>query len=173
MLEGSIILLVFVAIGIIYIAVKWFQVVGESIEDSAKERRLKKRQKKGHFHFERLNEVEGILSVNGTPMRTYNVGEIRLDGIIDIVFYESYGTEIRITDIYYEGHSLYSFAAGPWREKAEHAVATLKHLSNQRIIKPSIVSEVEEVILEVETLNKHMETGNLVRTEDEDFAWVF
>lgn len=172
MIIGSIILLIIIVIGSICIIASWFQTVCESIEDRKKERQHKKRQKKGSFHFERLNEVEGILTVDGREMRTYNVGEIRLNGKIDIVFYESVGTEIRVTDIYYEGNSLYSYTAGTWKEKADYAVAVLKSLARTGDITYSLASEVEEILLEVETLNRHIDSGHLIRVED-DFAWVF
>lgn len=123
--------------------------------------------------FQRVNAVEGILTVNDTSFRTYNIGTLLLDDCIRIRFYESYLTPIRITDIYYQDKSLYGYAPpGIWRDKCDYAVTVLKQLVNEGALSPTLVEEVEEIIMEVDTLNEHIQKGHLVYRKEE-FTWVF
>lgn len=170
-MEGNVLLLLFASLCICGMVVLAITAVLDRIQNGVKSA-PKSKKSKTPYSFHRQNEVEGILTVNGTKMKTYNIGELCLDNTITLRFFEGFHTDVRITDIFYLGKSLYVFApAGDWRKKADYALNVLKTLVNEGKLRPSLVSEVEEIILEVETLNQHLTKGDIVRTENDDFVW--
>jgi hypothetical protein len=165
-------LLVVAGIGVIGIVYYWIKVVIESVQRRSEPSPSPK--KEGTFSFQRLNDVEGILTVDGRKMKTYNIGEMELDKKIVLRFYDGFDTDVRITDIFFQKQSLYAYVpTGTWEQKAEYAVSVLKQLVNEGKLSSTLVNEVEEIILEVQTLNRHINRGQVVRTDDEGFAWDF
>jgi hypothetical protein len=170
--EGSILLLVFGFLCILLAIPIWFRLVYETLFSPKPKK--EKTKPVSPFTFNRLNEVEGVLLVDGKKINTYNVGKLHLDDKVTLCFYEGYGTqEVRITDIYVYEKSLYSFAPnGNWREKAEYALSVLKQLVNDQTLPSSLVIEIEDIILNVDLLNEHIKQGRIVSTDDEKYAWV-
>jgi hypothetical protein len=138
--------------------------------------RVKKTEsERARFEFNRLNEVEGVLTVDGKKIRTYNVGCLSLDEIVDVYFHDHSDGSVVIMDIEYNGQSLFSFASlhSSYKEKAEFALQTLKQMMNQKKIEREIVQEVEMIMLDCKMQNKHVKEGHLSITEHDDFVWHF
>lgn len=127
------------------------------------------------YHFERLNNVEGILHVDGKKIHTYQIGFLTLDNTIMIKFYNSYNKATRINDIYFKEQSLFGYAnpGMSWQEKTEYALSALKQASSRGACSIDLVSEVEDIVLEVETMNNYIEEGHLyqILNDTEDYAW--
>ncbi|BCT30309.1 hypothetical protein [Bacillus velezensis] len=127
-------------------------------------------------HFHRIDGVQGILHVGKRQIKTYNVGRLSFDDIIGIKFYNQFNRPTRINDIYFKGQSLFAYApAGiSWREKVDYAITVLKQTAEQGGCKIELVSEIEEVVLELDEMNRLMEEGHIVQTdhETEDYEWI-
>lgn len=124
-------------------------------------------------NFKRLNDVEGILTVDDKKIKTYNIGSLLLAEKVGFTFFES-GREVTITDIELYEESLYSKAPQGlnYRDKADYAIQSLKKKSNFGQIDQSLVLEAESIVLEVDILNKYIRNGNIVHSDEEGFSWL-
>lgn len=125
--------------------------------------------------FVREGIVSGYLLVDGRKIPTYNMGLLSLDGgVVTLKFYHGFNSPVRITDIVLNGSSVFSFLppGTGLKERYDFAIQTLKQTANIGGISHDMSSEVEQIILDIEELNAHMEAGNIVHLPgSEDYAW--
>lgn len=166
-----VLLLAVICIGIFLIA--WALVKNSKPQAVSVEAPVKKHSAAPRF--ERRNEVEGILHVNGRKIKTYNVGELCFEETVHVVFYNATNDHVLITDIILNGKSIFSFAPPSmiYRDKADYAVQVLKQTVNQGALSRSLAQEIEQVVLDVDALNELMDSGQVYQllNDDEDFAW--
>lgn len=126
-------------------------------------------------HFERINEVEGVLYADDLKIKTFNIGDILIDDVVEISFYNNPGHVVQVTDIVFNNQSIYAYApvGTTYREKADFAVQVLKNNANQGVLSKHTVSEVEHILIDVDNLNNHINKGNVTQINNttEDFAW--
>jgi len=123
--------------------------------------------------FERLNRVEGILTVDDKQIPTFNVGHLTLDDTITIKFYNNLGKKVQVTDIMLHEQSMFAYAPlGSWQEKADFSVQVLKHNAHSGVIPMDLAEEVEHILLDVENLNEYIEEGKVAQKQNEDYVWV-
>ncbi|PFK99967.1 hypothetical protein COJ01_18150 [Priestia megaterium] len=124
--------------------------------------------------FERLNRVEGILTVDDKQIPTFNVGHLTLDETITIKFYNNLGKKVQVTDIMLNEQSMFAFAPlGSWRDKADFAVQVLKHNAHSGTISMDLADEVSNILIDVENLNEYIEEGKVTQKQNEDYVWVY
>lgn len=132
------------------------------------------KSKKSKTRFEKINDVEGVLHVEGRePIHTYKIGNLILNSVLEIQFYQSGHRPVRITDMIYQGKSLFSYApAGTdYRDKCDFAIATLKAMANQNGLTQKFVTEVEDIVFEVDQLKELMDEGSVYQKENYEYAW--
>ncbi|MFE4029195.1 hypothetical protein ACFX4N_23860 [Priestia sp. YIM B13551] len=124
--------------------------------------------------FERINDIEGCLYVDGKKIKTYDYGAFTLDKQVGVKLYSDADGSVIVTDIEYYNQSIYAFAplGLTYRDKADFAIQTLKHKAHQGEIPMDLVDEIEEVILEIDTLNRYIYEGKVKKLRNDDFAWV-
>jgi hypothetical protein len=125
--------------------------------------------------FRRLDRVRGILTVDNKSIRTYQIGELTIDGNIDVKFFDTFNGDCMIRDIVFRGQSLFSYASqeAGYSDRTAFAIQTLKQMANQGGIHHDLASTIEEIALDVKAMNEYIKAGRLYRTAEEDFAWKF
>lgn len=169
---------IFLVIGIILtllLAIVWLQAVAGKAGNALDEKLQTKNAHRSKF--ERLNDVEGLLTVDEKKIRTYNIGSLLLHNTVEITFYNNVGVDVLITDIELNNKSIFAFAPSnlSYREKSDYALQVLKHSANEGALSRDIAKEVEEIILDVDGLNKYMKEGKVIQlgNQTEDYAWKF
>lgn len=155
-----------IAIGGIFVFIAVCVYVGSSSKESV--------TSYSKSRFEKVNDVEGILHVKGRePIHTYKIGNLTLNNVLEIQFYQTGHRPVRITDMIYQGKSLFSYApAGTdHREKCDFALATLKSMANQNGLSQKFVTEVEDIIYEVDQLKELMDEGSVYQKDNYEYAW--
>ncbi|MDV2886387.1 hypothetical protein RYX45_14450 [Alkalihalophilus pseudofirmus] len=125
--------------------------------------------------FERFNQVEGMLTVQGRKIRTYQLGAIKVDGCILVDFIDCVTTNnVTVTDIVYQGYSLFSYAPKgiSYREKADYALEVLKEMAQQGKIKSELYTEIKTIVSEVDTLNELINSGHIYKKSNDDYTWI-
>lgn len=155
--------MVFIGLGIIY----WIKILVDKVAGPDAGKTV------SPSRFERINEVEGILYADGKQIKTFNIGRLVYEEQIRINFFNHFGRKIQITDIVYNGQSIYSFAplGMSYREKADYTIQVLKLQANQGVLPMDLIEEIEETILEVDNVNEYIESGNVVQVANDQFAW--
>jgi hypothetical protein len=160
-------------IGIIFTVIFFF-IWGSAVFSKGAEAVVKKAVKS---RFERINEVEGALYADDLKIKTYNVGDILVDNVVEVSFYNNPGRVVQVTDIIFNNQSIFAFApvGTTYREKAEFAIQVLKNNANQGALSKHTVSEVEHILIDVDNLNDYIKEGKVTQINNltQDFAWKY
>lgn len=130
-----------------------------------------KRRGKVSSSFEKVNKVEGVLTVDGKEIKTYRIGTLMIGNVVEMDFYDSMGKNIMITDILYNGNSLFGYTEGSYRDRCDYAVSVLKQIAHKGGCPRHLAVEVEQIILDVDDLNAYIAEGH-IRQTGEEYAWV-
>lgn len=129
--------------------------------------------KKIDSRFERINEMEGYLHVEGKKIKTYDIGYFTMNDQVGVRLHSQLDGSVIVMDITMYDQSIFAYA--PFglshREKADFAIQTLKHSAHQGAIQKSIVTELEEVLLEIDEQNRYIEEGKMKKLYTDDFVW--
>lgn len=124
-------------------------------------------------HFERINDVEGVLHSENESIRTYNVGSTFIGDNLEVYFYNN-STSLLITDVIYQNKSLFMMdnPNKTYREKADWALAFAKKNANAGRILISDALELENVILRVDDINRYLEERKIRILPNDDYEWI-
>lgn len=145
------------------------------------ERKQNKQEKyeelKKKSNFRKVDSVQGILTVDGRDINTFNIGDLILDNTIGIKMYTNAGNgPVIISDIYFSS-DYQSIIDGSMKKLSEQETTKLildilNKFVNEGKVKRSTVSEVMKIFKEVKELNELIDKGRIKRENNEEETYI-
>lgn len=132
---------------------------------------LKKRS-----NFRQIDEVQGILNVDGKDIHTFNIGDLIIGNQIVIQFYNNFDGPTTISDICFNSNNQSIFGRPDYNmsveKKTELALNILNQLSNEGKVRKSTVREITIIFKELQELNELIHKGRIKRENNEAETYI-